>query len=318
MSETCIRRQARIPSGLAGLRLDQAVAQLFPDHSRARLQGWIVEGRLLVDQRQLRPRDRVVGGEEITLDAVLEPQGAWQAQQIDFTILFEDDDLLVIDKPAGLVVHPAAGNWEGTLLNGLLHRIPQLIHLPRAGIVHRLDKETSGLMVVAKSLRAHTALVAQLQARSMGREYEAVAEGAMIVGGKIDQPIGRHPRQRTKMAVVQGGKPAVTHYRILHRFRHFSHLRLALETGRTHQIRVHMAELGHPLVGDRTYAGRLRLPAALAPPLIEVIRAFPRQALHARALRLDHPASGETLRWEVPLPDDMRALLQQLEQHDAA
>jgi len=266
----------------------------------------------------MRPRDRVVGGEELSLDAVLEAQGDWQAQPIEFRVLFEDDDLLVIDKPAGLVVHPAAGNWEGTLLNGLLHRIPQLIQLPRAGIVHRLDKETSGLMVVAKSLRAHTSLVGQLQNRSMGRDYEAVAEGAMIAGGTVDRPIGRHPRQRTRMAVVATGKPAVTHYRLLHRFRHYSHLRLSLETGRTHQIRVHMAELHHPLVGDRDYGGRLRLPAGLAPALIEVIRAFPRQALHAKALRLTHPHSGETLQWEVPLPADMQQLLEQLAQHDAA
>ncbi|MCB1617508.1 MAG: RluA family pseudouridine synthase, partial [Pseudomonadales bacterium] len=238
MSETCIRQQLRIPLELAGLRLDQAAAQLFPDHSRARLQGWISDGQLTVNQRRMRPRDRVVGGEELSLDAVLEAQGDWQAQPIEFRVLFEDDDLLVIDKPAGLVVHPAAGNWEGTLLNGLLHRIPQLIQLPRAGIVHRLDKETSGLMVVAKSLRAHTSLVGQLQNRSMGRDYEAVAEGAMIAGGTVDRPIGRHPRQRTRMAVVATGKPAVTHYRLLHRFRHYSHLRLSLETGRTHQIRV--------------------------------------------------------------------------------
>ena len=318
MSETCIRQQLRIPLELAGLRLDQAAAQLFPDHSRARLQGWISDGQLTVNQRRMRPRDRVVGGEELSLDAVLEAQGDWQAQPIDFRVLFEDDDLLVIDKPAGLVVHPAAGNWEGTLLNGLLHRIPQLIQLPRAGIVHRLDKETSGLMVVAKSLRAHTSLVGQLQNRSMGRDYEAVAEGAMIAGGTVDRPIGRHPRQRTRMAVVATGKPAVTHYRLLHRFRHYSHLRLSLETGRTHQIRVHMAELHHPLVGDRDYGGRLRLPAGLAPALIEVIRAFPRQALHAKALRLTHPHSGETLQWEVPLPADMQQLLEQLAQHDAA
>lgn len=240
---------------------------------------------------------------------------AGQAESIDLDIVYEDEHILVVNKPAGLVVHPAAGNYTGTLVNALLHYLPQMAELPRAGIVHRLDKDTTGLMVVAKTLAAHNRLVRQLQARSVSREYEAVAIGQFTGPGKVDAPIGRHPKQRKKMAVVpHGGKPAVTHFRVLRRFDWHAHLRLKLETGRTHQIRVHMAHIHHPLVGDPLYGGRFKKPAGIDPHLAEVLRQFPRQALHAAELGLEHPASGEYMRWTAPLPADMQMLLTELEQ----
>ncbi len=307
-----------MPSELGGQRLDQVAARLFSDYSRSRLTAWIKDGRLTVDGAVLRPRDIVHVGSQLSLDAEQEAQGEWLAQDIELNVVYEDEHILVIDKPAGLVVHPAAGHADGTLLNALLHHVPELVNLPRAGIVHRLDKDTTGLMVVAKTLSAQTRLVEQLQARSVSRIYEAIVIGVITSGGTIDAPIGRHGTQRQKMAVTQGGKPAVSHYRVLERFRSHTHVRVKLETGRTHQIRVHMSHIGYPLVGDPLYAGRFRIPPAASPTLVEELKNFPRQALHARFLELEHPASGQRMKWESPLPDDFVWLLTLLRQDSDA
>lgn len=304
-----------VPPALSGRRLDQAIAELMPEHSRSRLQSWIKNGALLLNGKPCKPKDKVGLGDRLELDAEPEVKVTWQAETIDLDIVYEDEHLLVINKPAGLVVHPAAGHADGTLVNALLNHAPELENLPRAGIVHRLDKDTSGVMVVARSLIAHTSLVEQLQSRTMGREYEAVIVGTLTGGGTVDAPIGRHPRDRKKMAVVAGGKPAVTHYRLLERFAAHTLVRCQLESGRTHQIRVHMAHLHHPLVGDPAYGGRLRLPKGTTDDLREVLSGFSRQALHARQLTLEHPETGETMSWEVPLPDDLQLLIRALREH---
>lgn len=302
----------------AGLRLDQALAALFPDYSRARLQQWIKQGLVSVDgSTAKRPRDKVLGGEVVELEALMEDQVECRPQPIPLEIVYEDEALLVINKPAGLVVHPAVGNPDGTLQNALLHHDSRLIQLPRAGIVHRLDKETSGLLVIARSLVAHKYLVEQLQQRSIKREYRAVVTGVMTAGGSVDRPIGRHPSQRTRMAVNLSGKTAVTHYRVLERFRFHTYVKVILETGRTHQIRVHMAHIRFPLVGDPVYGGRLRIPPGVSPELETVLRKFRRQALHARKLGLEHPLTGEWMEWAMEPPADMQKLLVILEQ-DAA
>jgi 23S rRNA pseudouridine1911/1915/1917 synthase len=301
---------AKVDIDQAGMRLDQALAALFPDFSRARLQNWIKQGLVSVDgEVAARPRDKVIGGEYIELEAKLEDQVECRPQPIALDIIFEDDSLLVIKKPAGLVVHPAAGNPDGTLQNALLHHDESLIQIPRAGIVHRLDKETSGLLVVAKTPGAHKYLVEQLQERAVKREYRAVVTGVMTAGGTVDQPIGRHPTQRTKMAVHPNGKPAMTHYRVIDKFRFHTHLKVVLESGRTHQIRVHMAHLRYPLVGDPVYAGRLQIPPKVTPELEAMLRKFRRQALHARKLGLTHPVSKEWMEWKEEPPQDMQELL---------
>ncbi|EME5359883.1 23S rRNA pseudouridine(1911/1915/1917) synthase RluD [Pseudomonas aeruginosa] len=309
-----IQRAAEVPFELGGQRLDQIAAQLFPEHSRSRLAGWIKDGRLTVDGAVLRPRDIVHSGAQLVLEAEQEAQGEWLAQDIELEIVYEDEHILVIDKPAGLVVHPAAGHQDGTLLNALLYHVPDIANVPRAGIVHRLDKDTTGLMVVAKTLEAHTKLVAQLQARSVSRIYETIVIGVITSGGTIDAPIGRHGVQRQKMAVVDAGKVAVSHYRVLERFRAHTHTRVKLETGRTHQIRVHMSHIGYPLVGDPVYGGRFRIPPVASQTLVQTLREFPRQALHARFLELDHPATGVRMKWESPLPEDFLWLLSLLRQ----
>lgn len=309
-----IQRAAEVPFELGGQRLDQIAAQLFPEHSRSRLAGWIKDGRLTVDGAVLRPRDIVHSGAQLVLEAEQEAQGEWLAQDIELEIVYEDEHILVIDKPAGLVVHPAAGHQDGTLLNALLYHVPDIANVPRAGIVHRLDKDTTGLMVVAKTLESHTKLVAQLQARSVSRIYEAIVIGVITSGGTIDAPIGRHGVQRQKMAVVDAGKVAVSHYRVLERFRAHTHTRVKLETGRTHQIRVHMSHIGYPLVGDPVYGGRFRIPPVASQTLVQTLREFPRQALHARFLELDHPATGMRMKWESPLPEDFLWLLSLLRQ----
>jgi 23S rRNA pseudouridine1911/1915/1917 synthase len=307
-----IQLTARVTAADCGRRLDQIATDLFTDFSRARLQQWIKDGALRVDGEQRAPKQKLLGGEVLSIDVQLQPEGDWQAENIPLNIVYEDDDIIVLNKSADLVVHPAAGNRSGTLLNGLLYHCAQLASVPRAGIVHRLDKDTTGLMVVAKTLQAHTDLVAQLQARTVNREYEAVVSGVMTGGGTVDQPIGRHPVQRTKMAVVSDGKEARTHYSVLQRFHGHSHVRLNLETGRTHQIRVHMAHLRFPIVGDDAYAGRFRIHKGASQHLREFIHGFGRQALHARALGLIHPTSGEQQSWSVDLPEDMHALLEVL------
>jgi 23S rRNA pseudouridine1911/1915/1917 synthase len=305
------RFTGQIGTELSGKRLDQSLAALFPDFSRSRLQQWIKDGCVSLDgQVSLRPRDKVYGGEQVILTATLDEQVESRPQNIPLNLVYEDAALLVVDKPAGLVVHPAAGNPDGTLQNALLYHDPELIRLPRAGIVHRIDKETSGLLVVARTLAAHKSLIDQLQARSMAREYRAIVGGVMTAGGTVDAPIGRHPVHRVRMAVVRSGKPAVTHYRVLERFRAHSYLRVKLETGRTHQIRVHMAHIRHPLVGDPVYGGRLRMPPGATPDLQEAMREFRRQALCAVRLGLAHPENGEWMEWEVGLPDDMQRVLQ--------
>jgi len=301
---------AQVPFSMGGLRFDQAASELFPDFSRSRLQSWIKDGQLKINGVVGKPKDKVIGGETLDLNAELEAQGDWQPEEITLDIVHEDDDLLIINKQAGLVVHPAAGNYTGTLVNALLNHIPELINLPRAGIVHRLDKETTGLMVVAKTLEAHTDLVAQLADRTVSREYEAVAVGAMTGGGTVNAPMGRHPIHRKLMAVLsQGGKRAVTHYRVATRFPHHTHIKVKLETGRTHQIRVHMAHIGFALVGDKTYGKSFKIPKGANASLVEALKAFPRQALHAAKLGLEHPGTGEYTEWTAPIPEDFKGLL---------
>ena len=312
-----IQQQATVPLELDNDRLDQVAARLFPDYSRSRLQCWIKKGDLLVDGQQLRPRDKVREGAELSIDTEPEQAVGWQPQDIDLDILYEDEHILVLNKPSGLVVHPAAGHADGTLVNALLAHAPEMAQLPRGGIVHRLDMETSGIMVAAKSLLAHQDLVAQLQERTVKREYVAVCIGVMTGGGTVDEPIGRHPKQRKKMAVlVVGGKPAITHYRVTKRCGHHTQIAVNLETGRTHQIRVHMAHKHYPLVGDPTYGGRPKIPKGASDELIAALRGFPRQALHARALGLFHPETGEEVHFECPLPDDLQQLLNVLEAED--
>jgi 23S rRNA pseudouridine1911/1915/1917 synthase len=279
------------------------------------LQKWIRSGELTVNGRVEKPTYKVAGGERLLIEAQPEARDETVAQDIPLDMLYADDDLLVLNKPAGIVVHPAAGNRDGTLQNALLHFDSSLAILPRSGLVHRLDKDTSGVMVVARSLRAHTSLVSQLQARSMSRVYEAVAAGEIRRRGTVDEPIARHPRDRKRMAVVAGGKPAVSHYRILHAFQGFTHIEVSLQTGRTHQIRVHMAHLGHPLVGDATYGRKPRSVRGMDVDLVAAIKAFPRQALHARFLTLLHPADGREMRFEAPLPPDLMELLAVLQAH---
>lgn len=303
-----------IPLELGSHRVDQAVAQLFPEHSRSRIQSWIKDQSVTVNGTACKPKDKVHPGDVININATIESQHRWEPQAIELDIVYEDDHIMVINKPAGLVVHPAAGHADGTLVNAVLHHAPGCDQIPRAGIVHRLDKDTSGLMVVAKSLIAHTSLVNQLQQRSMGREYEAIATGELTGGGKVDAAIARHSQNRKKMAVHANGKPAVTHYRIVQRFPGFTHLRLKLETGRTHQIRVHMAHIQYPLVGDPVYGGRIRLPKGATEEIKSCLQQFNRQALHAAQLTLIHPESGEEMSWQAPMPEDMQSLLKSLQQ----
>ena len=303
---------AVVPAEAAGGRLDQVLAALFPDYSRTRLQQWLRAGRITVDGKSPRARDRVWGGERIALSALIETETPWQGQALPLEIVYEDGALLVINKPPGVVVHPGAGNPEGTLVNALLHHAPELAGVPRGGIVHRLDKDTSGILAVARTLSAHKQLVAQLQARTVKREYAAIVNGVLTAGGRIALPIGRHPVERTRMAVVAGGREAVSHYRVIERFRAHTLVKVQLETGRTHQIRVHMAHLRHPLLGDPVYGGRLRLAAGAGEMLRDALRQFKRQALHAEALGLIHPERGEAMQWEVPPPEDMQRLVKVL------
>ena len=312
--EACL--EARVPIQCHGMRLDQVAAELFPNYSRNRLATWIKEGRLVVDGRAARPRDKATASAQVTLTVTNEPVIDWQPQRLPLDIVFEDEHVLVVNKPAGVVVHPAAGHADGTLVNALLDYAPELHALPRGGIVHRLDKDTSGIMFVARSSLAHRSLVAQFSERMVSRTYCAVCTGALTGGGKIDVPIDRHPTARTKMAVVTDGKPAVTHYRIAHRFKHHTQLQVNLETGRTHQIRVHMAHRKWPLIGDPVYGGRQRVPAGVSELLISTLRGFPRQALHAQALEFKHPTSGDLMEFETDLPDDLANLLEVLESED--
>jgi len=311
-------RSAQIPDSAAGRRLDAVLADLFPDYSRSRLASWIKSGAVTVNGAPARPRDLVCGGETVWLQPVEEVQTHAAAQDIPLNVLYEDAHFFVLDKPAGLVVHPGAGNPAGTLVNALLHRDPALERLPRAGIVHRLDKDTSGVMVVARTLQAHTALVAQLAARQVHRQYLAIVVGALVAGGTVAAPIDRHPRDRLRMAVREDGREAVTHYRLRARYRAHTALECRLETGRTHQIRVHMAHLKHPIVGDPLYGGSLRLPKRASAELIAALRGFRRQALHAEVLEFTHPLTQALVRCQAPVPDDMQQLMRLLQEDAAA
>jgi 23S rRNA pseudouridine1911/1915/1917 synthase len=304
-----ISKLLTVPAEFAGLRLDQALADLLPDYSRTRIKEWIDSGQVQVDGRILRPKDKLIGGEHVHVAARIEVEVPMKPERIDLDIVHRDKHLFVVNKPAGLVVHPGAGNSAGTLQNALLNLDAKLVELPRAGIVHRLDKETSGLMVVARTLEAHTALTRMIEAHEVERHYEAICAGVMTAGGTIDAPIDRHPTDRVKMTVRSSGREAITHYRVIHRYRAHTHVRVSLETGRTHQIRVHLAHIKYPIVGDRVYGGRLLLPKGATPKLIDALRNFPRQALHAAQLEFDHPISEKRVSFEAKLPDDMTDFL---------
>ncbi len=314
MSESAAEqaRQATVPDTAAGRRFDAVLAELFPEYSRSRLTEWIKSGDVLLDGVPVRPRDLVRGGEVASLHAVLDTQTHAEPEDIPLDVLYEDEHLLVINKPVGLVVHPGAGNSSGTLVNALLFRDPSVSALPRAGIVHRLDKDTSGVMVIARTIQAQTALVEQLSARQVHRQYLAVVVGALVAGGTADAPIDRHPRDRLKMGVREDGKEAITHYRLRERFRAHTALECRLETGRTHQIRVHMAHLRHAIVGDQLYGGALKLPKGASDELVAALRGFKRQALHAETLEFMHPITGEPIRNSAPAPADMLQLMKAL------
>ena len=307
-----ILRRTVIPAKQAGRRLDQAAAELLADFSRSRLKIWIERGDLTLSGCQAEPKTRVREGQELALDVELEPVVLVEPQAIPLVIVHEDEACLVIDKPSNLLVHPGAGNPSGTLQNGLLHLDPRLAAVPRAGIVHRLDKDTSGLLVVARTLDAHKVLVEMVERRQIERVYEGICQRVLTGGGVVEAPIGRHPRDRLRMSVREGGRPALTRYWVLERFRAHTHLRIQLTTGRTHQIRVHCAHLRAPLVGDPLYGGRPRLPKSPEPRLREQLQAFPRQALHAKRLAFQHPVSSEELAFESALPEDMTELLHAL------
>jgi len=309
LDEAAGPRRAAVPAAAAGRRFDAVLAELFPEFSRSRLAEWIKSGDARLDGQVVRPRDPVRAGQVASLDAVLDTQTHALPQDIPLDVLHEDEHVFVVNKPAGLVVHPGAGNPDGTLVNALLFRDPALAALPRAGIVHRLDKDTSGVMVVARTLQAHASLVEQLAARDVHRQYLAVVVGAMVSGGTVRAPIDRHPRDRLKMAVRDDGRDAVTHYRLRERFRAHTAVECRLETGRTHQIRVHMAHIKYPIVGDPLYGGPLKLPKGAADELVAALRGFRRQALHAETLEFAHPVGGEPVRATAPVPQDMLELM---------
>ncbi len=298
----------------AGKRVDVVLAELFPEYSRSRLKIWIQQGRVLLNGQTIKPKNKVLGDEELQLSVqAIESEATCEAENIPLDIIYQDEAIIIVNKPAGFVVHPAAGHYSGTLQNALLHFDESLAAVPRAGIVHRLDKDTTGLMVVARNLTSHKYLVDQIQKHEVIREYQAVVHGVMTGGGMVDQPVGRHPRDRIKMAVTENGRHAVTHYRLLKRFREHSHIKVQLETGRTHQIRVHMSYLRYPIVGDPVYAGRQRIPAGASPVLVDYLQSFKRQALHAWQLHFIHPENGEQVSFVAPLPDDMQQLVSLLQ-----
>lgn len=304
-----IEQTVTIPSELAGTRLDQALAKLLPSYSRTQIQDWIKTSALQVNGANAKARQLALGGEIITINATLKAQPNWEAQAIALDIIYEDDDILIINKAKGMVVHPAAGNLNNTLLNALLHHAPVLQQLPRAGILHRLDKDTTGLLIIAKSQPALTHLTQQLKERTITRIYQTIVCGVMTSGGTVDAPIGRHPVARKRMAILDTGKPAVTHYRIIERYRAHTRLKVQLETGRTHQIRVHMAHIHYPVLGDQTYGGRLQLPKGATPELVGALRQFKRQALHACELGFIHPITQKLMSFNAPIPEDMQHLI---------
>lgn len=306
-----------IPDRLIGQRIDSAMAQMLPDYSRSKITTWVRSGGALINGKTFKPKEKILGGEIVTLNIKAEKTNDWKAEDIPLDIVFEDDDIIVVNKPVGLVTHPGAGNWTGTLANALLHYDPSLANLDRAGIVHRLDKNTSGLMVVARSELAQKNLVEQLQTHAVSREYSAIVYGHMISGGTVDEPIGRDPKDRIRQAVVEDGKDAVTHYRVIDRFAHHTHVKAILETGRTHQIRVHLSYIGHPLIADPMYGGKIRFPKKADDHLKNALKKINRQALHAKKLTLTHPIMLEQMSWKAPLPQDLQDLLKVLQEFDS-
>ena len=306
-----------IPDRLIGQRIDSAMAQMLPDYSRSKITTWVRSGGALINGKTFKPKEKILGGEIVTLNIKAEKTNDWKAEDIPLDIVFEDNDIIVVNKPVGLVTHPGAGNWTGTLANALLHYDPSLANLDRAGIVHRLDKNTSGLMVVARSELAQKNLVEQLQTHAVSREYSAIVYGHMISGGTVDEPIGRDPKDRIRQAVVEDGKDAVTHYRVIDRFAHHTHVKAILETGRTHQIRVHLSYIGHPLIADPMYGGKIRFSKKADDHLKNALKKFNRQALHAKKLTLTHPITLEQMSWKAPLPQDLKDLLKVLQEFDS-
>ncbi len=313
-----LQLQTIIPEELAGKRLDQALSRLYPEHSRSRIQSWIKSGDVRVNNLNIKQRDQVSVGDAIEINTELNSVDKYQAEAIELDIIHEDDAIIIINKPAGLVVHPGAGNPNRTLLNALLNFDNSLDTIPRAGIIHRLDKETTGIMVVARTLEAHTYLVDKLQKREIKREYQAIVCGQLVAGGSIENKMGRHPVHRVKMAVTNSGKNATTHYRVLKKFQHYTHLHVQLETGRTHQIRVHMSHIKHPIVGDPVYGNNNSIRKGVNSSLRDIIKNFKRQALHAYSLELPHPTTGNKMKFNAELPDDINSLIDALNTHDQA
>ena len=305
-----------IPERMTGNRIDSSLSEMLPDYSRSKITAWIKSGDALINQKSFKPKDKVIGNEVIYLTINSKQSNNWIAEKIPLNIFYEDEDIIIVNKQFGLVTHPGAGNWNGTLANALLYYDPSLSTLDRVGIVHRLDKNTSGLMVIARNEKSQKYLVEQLQNHSVSREYSALVYGHMIAGGTIDEPIGRDPKDRVKQAVLMSGKDAVTHYRAIERFKSHTHVKAILETGRTHQIRVHLSHVGHSLIGDPIYGGRVRFPKKASDELKQALLNFKRQALHSKKLTLNHPISGELMSWNAPLPDDMQELLKVLKKFD--
>ena len=305
-----------IPDRLIGQRIDSALATMLPDYSRSKITAWVKKGDALLNNKTFKPKEKVLGGEVVAISIKQEKTNQWQGEDIAIDVVYEDNDIVVVNKPVGLVTHPGAGNWTGTLANALLYFDPSLAKLDRAGIVHRLDKNTSGLMVVARSELAQKNLSEQLQIHAVSREYSAIVYGHMISGGTVDAPIGRDPKDRIKQAVIETGKDAITHYRVIDRFAHHTHVKCILETGRTHQIRVHMSYIDHPLIADSMYGGKIRFPKKADEKLKQALKGFNRQALHAKKLTLSHPITGEQMSWKAPLPQDMQDLLKVLSTYD--
>lgn len=305
-----------IPERMTGNRIDSSLSEMLPDYSRSKITAWIKSGDALIKQKSFKPKDKVIGNEVIYLTINSKQSNNWIAEKIPLNVFYEDEDIIIINKQSGLVTHPGAGNWNGTLANALLYYDPSLSTLDRVGIVHRLDKNTSGLMVIARNEKSQKYLVEQLQNHSVSREYSALVYGHMIAGGTIDEPIGRDPKDRVKQAVLMSGKDAITHYRAIERFKSHTHVKAILETGRTHQIRVHLSHVGHSLIGDPIYGGRVRFPKKASEELKHALLNFKRQALHSKKLTLNHPISGELMSWKAPLPDDMQELLKVLKKFD--
>ena len=305
-----------IPERMTGDRLDVALSEMLPDYSRSKITAWIKSGDALINNKAFKPKDKVNGSQVVMLSLNKKQNNDWSAENIALNVVFEDEDIIIINKPFGLVTHPGAGNWNGTLANALLYYDSELSKLDRAGIVHRLDKNTSGLMVIARNEKSQKYLVEQLQSHSVAREYSAIVYGHMISGGSVNDPIGRDPKDRIKQAVSSNGKDATTHYRVIDRFKSHTHVKAILETGRTHQIRVHLSHIGYPLLGDPMYGGRVRFPKKASEILKESLLGFKRQALHSKKLTLNHPSTGELMSWKSPLPDDMLELLNILSEFD--